>query len=113
MSAFWGKADITAICPDVCFSNRPVMGWTRRAPASCSRKPAWGCEYQEHSHVTSNVQLIILRQKLSRGQVYARLANIPACLIGMEACVGAHHLGRHLRALGHATRLMPARYVRC
>jgi len=56
---------------------------------------------------------IILRQKLSRGQVYARLANIPACLIGMEACVGAHHLGRHLRALGHATRLMPARYVRC
>ena len=56
---------------------------------------------------------IILRQKLSRGQVYARLANIPACLLGMEACVGAHHLGRHLRALGHATRLMPARYVRC
>ena len=56
---------------------------------------------------------IILRHKLSRGQVYARLANIPPCLIGMEACVGAHHLGRHLRALGHATRLMPARYVRC
>jgi hypothetical protein len=34
------------------------------------------------------------------------------CLIGMEACVGAHHLGRQLSALGHDTRLMPARYVR-
>ena len=55
---------------------------------------------------------IILRHKLSRGQVYARLANIPPCLIGMEACVGAHHLGRHLSALGHDARLMPARYVR-
>jgi len=55
---------------------------------------------------------IILRHKLSRGQVYARLANIPPCLIGMEACVGSHHLGRQLSALGHDTRLMPARYVR-
>src|SRR5207245_7953009 len=33
---------------------------------------------------------IVLRQKWSRGQVEARLANIPPCLIGMEACVGAH-----------------------
>ena len=37
---------------------------------------------------------IVLRQKWSRGQVEARLANIPPCLIGMEACVGAHHLSR-------------------
>jgi hypothetical protein len=43
---------------------------------------------------------IISRHKLTRGQVYARLANIPPCLIGMEACVGAHHLGRHLSAFG-------------
>jgi transposase len=32
---------------------------------------------------------IVLRQKWSRGQVEARLANLPPCLIGMEACVGA------------------------
>ena len=37
---------------------------------------------------------IMLRQKWSRGQVEARLANLPPCLIGMEACVGAHHLSR-------------------
>jgi transposase len=55
---------------------------------------------------------IVLRQKWSRGQVEARLANIPPCLVGMEACVGAHHLSRCLNALGHDARLMPAKYVR-
>jgi transposase len=55
---------------------------------------------------------IVLRQKWSRGQVEARFANMPPCLIGMEACVGAHHLSRQLRALGHDARLMPAKYVR-
>jgi len=37
---------------------------------------------------------IVLRQKWSRSQVEARFANMPPCLIGMEACVGAHHLSR-------------------
>jgi transposase len=43
---------------------------------------------------------------------WKRLANIPPCLIGMEACVGAHHLSRRLKSLGHDARLMPAKYVR-
>ena len=55
---------------------------------------------------------IVLRQKWSRGQIEARLANMPPCLIGMEACVGAHHLSRKLNSLGHDARLMPAKYVR-
>src|SRR6266705_1999255 len=55
---------------------------------------------------------IVLRQTWSRGQVEARLANLPPCLIGMEACVGAHHLSRKLQMLGHDARLMPAKYVR-
>ena len=55
---------------------------------------------------------IVLRQKWSRGQIEARLANVPPCLIGMEACVGAHHLSRKLKAFGHDARLMPAKYVR-
>jgi transposase len=55
---------------------------------------------------------IVLRQKWSRGQVETRLANLPPCLIGMEACVGAHHLSRKLQMLGHDARLMPAKYVR-
>ena len=55
---------------------------------------------------------IVLRQRWSRGQVESRLANMPPCLIGMEACVGAHHLSRKLQMLGHDARLMPAKYVR-
>jgi transposase len=55
---------------------------------------------------------IVLRQRWSRGQVEARFANMPPCLIGMEACVGAHHLSRKLQGLGHDARLMPAKYVR-
>jgi transposase len=37
---------------------------------------------------------------------------MPPCLIGMEACAGAHHLSRKLNSLGHDARLMPAKYVR-
>src|SRR5262245_7585277 len=51
---------------------------------------------------------IVLRQKWSRGQVETRLANLPPCLIGMEASVGAHHLSRKLQMFGHDARLMPA-----
>jgi len=54
---------------------------------------------------------IVLRQKLSRGQVEQRLANMPSCLVGMEACVGAHHLSRQLLALGHEVKLIPAQFV--
>lgn len=55
---------------------------------------------------------IVLRKKLTRSQLEPFFANLPPCLIGMEACVGAHHLSRRLKALGHKTKLMPARYVR-
>jgi transposase len=65
-------------------------------------------------HVVGHNQrgAIVLRQKWSRGQVEARLANLPPCLVGMEACVGAHHLSRKLQLLGHNAQLMPAKYVR-
>src|SRR3954462_2827957 len=55
---------------------------------------------------------IVLRQKWSRSQVEARFANMSPCLIGMEACVGAHHLSRKLERFGPNARLMPAKYVR-
>jgi transposase len=42
---------------------------------------------------------IVLRQKWSRGQVEARLANLQPCRIGMETCIGAHHLSRTLKGL--------------
>src|SRR5258706_2750562 len=55
---------------------------------------------------------IVLRQKWSRGQLEARFANMPPCLVGREACVGAHHLSRKLNSFGQNAGLMPAKYVR-
>jgi transposase len=40
------------------------------------------------------------------------VARIPSCLIGMEACCGAHFLGAALVAQGHDVRLMPAQFVK-
>jgi transposase len=55
---------------------------------------------------------IVLQLKTSRDQLERRLANVPHCLIGMEACSGAHHIGRQIEALGHDVRLIPAQYVK-
>jgi transposase len=55
---------------------------------------------------------IVLRRKIARGQLQSCLANVPACLVGLEACTGAHHVGRQLAALGHDVRLLPAQYVK-
>jgi transposase len=51
---------------------------------------------------------IVLRRKLSRKQLLLYTANRQRMLIGMEACGGAHYLGRALREQGHDVRLMPA-----
>lgn len=55
---------------------------------------------------------IELRKQLKRDQVAAFFANLPACLIGMEACSGAHHWARKLQALGHTVRLMAPQFVK-
>ncbi len=54
---------------------------------------------------------IVLKQKISRGQAARRFANLRPCLVGIEACVGAHHLSRELMALGHEVKLVPAVYA--
>src|SRR6266566_2144870 len=80
-----------------------------------SRIAAIGIDIGKNSfHVVGQDErgAIVLRQKWSRGQIETRFANLPPCLIGMEACVGAHHLSRKLQMLGHDARLMPAKYVR-
>ncbi len=53
-----------------------------------------------------------LRKQLKRDQVAAFFANLPACLIGMEACSSAHHWARKLQALGHTVRLMAPQFVK-
>jgi transposase len=55
---------------------------------------------------------VVVRKKFSRQQLLWYTANLPSSLIGLEACVGAHFLGRALREQGHEVRLMPAQFVR-
>lgn len=53
----------------------------------------------------------VLRKQLRR-QVAPFFANLPTCLIGMEACGSAHHWARKLQALGHTVRLMAPQFVK-
>ena len=55
---------------------------------------------------------VIMRQQLSRGRLERHMANLQPCLVGVEACAGAHHIGRRLSALGHSVRLIPGQYVK-
>jgi len=54
----------------------------------------------------------VIRKRCSRTQLLVFTANLQVQLIGMEACSGAHFLGRALREQGHEVRLMPAQYVK-
>lgn len=54
----------------------------------------------------------ILKRKLRRGQVLDFFARLEPCLIGMEACAGAHFWARELQARGHEVRIMPPSYVK-
>jgi transposase len=54
----------------------------------------------------------VLRKKLRRDQVLAFFAELPRCVVAMEACGGAHHWGREIGRLGHEVRLIPPAYVR-
>ena len=55
---------------------------------------------------------VVVHKKFSRKQLLHFTANLKVELIGMEACGGAHFLGRALREQGHEVRLMPAQYVK-
>jgi transposase len=54
---------------------------------------------------------VVLRRRLSREKLVAFLAGQPPCVVGMEACCGAHHLGRLFVIQGHEVRLMSPEYV--
>jgi transposase len=55
---------------------------------------------------------IVIRRRCTRQQLVTYLATLPPCLVGMEACCGAHHLGRIVIAHGHDARLIPPQFVR-
>jgi transposase len=54
----------------------------------------------------------VLRKKLSRAKLLAFIANLPPCLIAIEACGGAHHWYRQFTALGHRVRVIAPQFVK-
>ena len=55
---------------------------------------------------------VILRRRMRRSSVESFVKGLGRCIVAMEACCGAHHLGRVFAAQGHETRLMSPEYVR-
>jgi len=55
---------------------------------------------------------VVLRKAVRRERLLALLAQLPRCVVGMEACSGTHHWARELRQLGHEPRIMAAEFVR-
>ncbi|SAI74247.1 Transposase IS116/IS110/IS902 family [Bordetella ansorpii] len=54
----------------------------------------------------------VIRKRLKRDQLTAFFAQLPPCLVGMEACASAHHWARVLRDLGHEVRLISPQFVK-
>jgi transposase len=54
----------------------------------------------------------VLKRRLAREKVREFFADLPPCLVGLEACAAAHYWARELTGLGHTVRLMPPQYVR-
>jgi transposase len=55
---------------------------------------------------------VLLKKRFTQKQLVIFTANLQTSLIGMEACSGAHFLGRALQAQGHDVKLIPAQFVK-
>jgi transposase len=55
---------------------------------------------------------VVVRRRMRRETVIAFTSKLPGCVVAMEACCGAHHMGRLLVGQGHEVRLMSPEYVR-
>ena len=55
---------------------------------------------------------IVVRRRMQRESVTKFVSGLAPCVVAMEACCGAHHLGRLLSGIGHQVRLMSPEYVR-
>ena len=53
-----------------------------------------------------------IQKQIRRDQMAEFFVNLPACLIGMEACGSAHHWARKLQGLGHTVKLMAPQFVK-
>jgi transposase len=63
-------------------------------------------------HAVDAAGAVVIRRQVRRGQVLLFFSRLTPCLIGIEACAGAHYWARELAKLGHEVRLMPPSYVK-
>lgn len=61
--------------------------------------------------VDENGKAALIKPRVTREQLPALIAQLPPCLIGMEACTGAHHWARRFRQHGHTVRLIAPKFV--
>jgi transposase len=62
-------------------------------------------------HGVDGAGQVVLRRTVRRERLAPLVAQLPACLIGMEACTGAHQWARQFGRLGHQVRLMAPKFV--
>jgi transposase len=65
-----------------------------------------------HLHGVNEKGKTVLRKQMTRQKLYEFMANLKPCLVGMEACGGAHHLARTLKEFGHDVKLMAVQHVK-
>jgi transposase len=58
-------------------------------------------------HAVDALGEVVVRKSLRRSKVIEWFARLEPCLVGMEACAGAHYWARELTKLGHDVRLVP------
>src|SRR5689334_15957831 len=107
-----------------------MMGWTAPERHRCARMRLSRSHTREPSvseistigldlaknvfqvHGADGDGQVVLRRQLRRSQVETFFAELPPCLVGMEACGSAHHWARVIGRYGHEVRLMPPAYVK-
>ena len=65
-----------------------------------------------HVHGTDSKGNAVFKRKFTRQKLLLFLSNLEPCLIGFEACGGAHHWAKKANSFGHTAKLMPAQFVK-
>jgi len=65
-----------------------------------------------HLHGVDNQEKVVTRKRLSRSKLAAFMAQLPPCLVAMEACGGSHYWARKFQSMGHDVRLISPQFVK-
>src|SRR3984957_17733581 len=112
-----GRAPRTASpCQDGRYQNpserKPSMGKSIRNLSTVTRVGLDLAKRVFQVHAVEAKGEIVVARKLTRSQLIPFFAELPPCVVAMEACSSAHHWGRALIELGHEVRLIPPAHVK-